>query len=233
MTPLRDSGPPPHRPHTMPTSLPRTGAQVFALLLAMSLVLALALWLALSPPPFVLPWTAQSSAGAPWLAAACYLAGLGLTLALAAHLTPAAWWRRPTLRGLLIVAGGTWAIGGALAWLAGVAPVSPSLPVLSGSHTASGGSVMPAANPLPPSPLPAMDAADAVRPFRVHRALNLRAGADVGAARLAVLPAGSVLTPTGQRSGDWWQVRANAGTRVVTGWVSSLWLRQPSESPPR
>lgn len=46
-----------------------------------------------------------------------YLAALLATLVLAAYLTPARWWKRPTARGLAILAGGTWAISSAvLAW---------------------------------------------------------------------------------------------------------------------
>jgi len=68
------------------------------------------------------------------------------------------------------------------------------------------------------------------RAFRVHRDLNLRAQAGVNAPRLAIVPAGTQLTATGQRDGDWWQVRAPAGDgAVATGWVSSLWLRRDGE----
>ncbi|MES2126260.1 MAG: SH3 domain-containing protein [Pseudomonadota bacterium] len=43
-----------------------------------------------------------------------YLAAFLVTLVLAAWLTPARWWKRPTARGLAILAGGTWAIGSAV-----------------------------------------------------------------------------------------------------------------------
>lgn len=153
-----------------------------------------------------------------WLPSAlCYGAGLVLTLALAAWLTPAAWWRRPTVRGLCIVAGGTWACGSALALAAGLG--TPRLPDPEHAGTP----------PALAAPLPAPAATDELQPFRVHRSLNLRAGPDVGSARLAVIAAGAQLTPTGERSGDWWRVRARYGGQELTGWVSSLWLRRLAE----
>jgi hypothetical protein len=154
-----------------------------------------------------------------WLwPALCYGAGLALTLALAARLTPAAWWHRPTVRGLCIVAGGTWACGSALALAAGLGtPALPNVPDAPGAPAAL-------AAPVPPAAI-----TDELPPFRVHRSLNLRAGPDVGSARLAVIGAGAQLTPTGERSGDWWRVRAGHGGQELTGWVSSLWLRRLAE----
>ncbi|WP_229424992.1 hypothetical protein [Massilia sp. Se16.2.3] len=52
------------------------------------------------------------------LALACGAASLAATLVLAAHATPRAWWRRPNARALLVLVGGTAAIGSALWWLA-------------------------------------------------------------------------------------------------------------------
>jgi hypothetical protein len=66
-------------------------------------------------------------------------------------------------------------------------------------------------------------------PFQVHRDLNLRAAAGVHAARLAIVPAGAMGTPTGARNGDWWQIRTGASSQETTGWVSSLWLRRSGE----
>lgn len=157
--------------------------------------------------------------GAVWakpVAALCYVAGLALTLVLAAHVTPAGWWRRPTVRGLFIVAGGTWACGSALALAAGL-----------GAPTLSHQPVTPTMADAAAQSAPANAAVN--RPFRVHRSLNLRADADVGSVRLAVIPAGALLTPTGARHGDWWQVRSHSGDRELTGWVSSLWLRRMAE----
>lgn len=147
----------------------------------------------------------------------CYGAGLALTLALAARLTPAAWWRRPTVRGIAIVAGGTWLCGSVLALAAGAA--APAAPASAGARQAQA-FAPPALPRAPDAPIP---------PFRVYRSVNLRAGPDVGSARLSVIPAGAQLTPTGQRHGDWWQVRTDGGARQQTGWVSSLWLRQLAE----
>lgn len=162
-----------------------------------------------------------------WLMAAwCYGAGLALTLVLAAYLTPARWWRRPTVRGVAITAGGTWACGSALALAAGLAPAGLSAPALARA-SAQAPAIAASATAGTAS------AASTAAPFRVHRSLNLRAGPDVGSARLAVVPAGAQLIPTGVRSGDWWQVRTGMNGQesrhAVTGWVSSLWLRRLAE----
>lgn len=162
-----------------------------------------------------------ASAAPLWLIPAlCYGAGLALTLALAARLTPAAWWRRPTVRGIAIVTGGTWLCGSVLALAAGSA-----MPATSATSATS---VVPTALA---STAPRQAADSSIAPFRVYRSLNLRAGPDVASTRVAVLPAGAQLTPTGRRHGDWWQVRTDDGARQQTGWVSSLWLRQLAEGP--
>ncbi len=44
-----------------------------------------------------------------------------------------------------------------------------------------------------------------------------------------MVPAGTVVTTTGARDGDWWQVRAQVGGKEVRGWSSSLWLRRADE----
>ncbi|WP_377704655.1 SH3 domain-containing protein [Pseudoduganella sp. UC29_71] len=88
-----------------------------------------------------------------------------------------------------------------------------ALPALT-AHTGSPGSAAPAHQ---------------IRPFRVHRDLNLRAAASVDAQRLALVPAGASVLPTGARSGDWWEVRTLADGQSSTGWVSSLWLRRTAE----
>jgi hypothetical protein len=88
-----------------------------------------------------------------------------------------------------------------------------ALPALT-AHTGSPGSAAPAHQ---------------IRPFRVHRDLNLRAAASVDAPRLALVPAGASVLPTGARSGDWWEVRTLADGQSSTGWVSSLWLRRTAE----
>ena len=56
--------------------------------------------------------------------------------------------------------------------------------------------------------------------------LNLREDRGVGAARMRVLRAGTVVSATGATDGDWWRVRVEGG---VEGWASSLWLRRTDE----
>jgi hypothetical protein len=51
----------------------------------------------------------------------------------------------------------------------------------------------------------------------------------VDAQRLAVVPEGASVIATGQRQGDWWQLRAMVGRQQVIGWSSSLWLRRTKE----
>jgi hypothetical protein len=65
--------------------------------------------------------------------------------------------------------------------------------------------------------------------YRVVEDLNLRAAKATGAPRLAVLPAGTLVQPTGAIDGDWWQVRARLKGRQIEGWTSSLWLRRVDE----
>ena len=137
---------------------------------------------------------------------ACLGAALLATLALAARLTPAAWWRRPNARALAVLVLGTCAIGSALWWIARPPPEAPLAAHAPGLET----------------PLPG-------RSYRVADALNLRASNGVGARRMAVLPAGSVVTATGVREGDWWQVQATLDGERFEGWASSLWLRRADE----
>ncbi|QBE66894.1 SH3 domain-containing protein [Pseudoduganella lutea] len=148
---------------------------------------------------------------------AAYGLALAFTLVLAAFLTPARWWRRPTARGVAILGTGTWAFGALLLHL--VAP-----PMAGAVQTDV--PMQQAASSLPAN-VPA-----AGQPYRVHRDLNVRDAAGVGAARMAVVPAGAVVTPTGARHGDWWQIRydgAGSAQATRTGWASSLWLRSAAE----
>lgn len=165
--------------------------------------------------------------------ACAFLAGLAVTLVLASWLTPRAWWRRPTARNLFIVGAGTWAFGSLILHFASTplpqmaqaglpSRFSPQAATFTPTSTAA--SAAPAATPA------AMTIASAPqRSYRVHRDLNLRAAASVEAPRLALVPAGASVTPTGVRSGDWWQVRTLADGKPNTGWVSSLWLRRAAE----
>jgi hypothetical protein len=139
------------------------------------------------------------------LAAACGL-GLALTLVLAAWLTPRRWWRRPTAANLALAGGGTLAFVFVLgALLPAELPAEP-----------------PALAAMPPAPAPALH-------YRVVEDLNLRAAKATGAPRLAVLPAGTLVLPTGAQDGDWLRVRASVKGKAVEGWASSLWLRRVDE----
>jgi hypothetical protein len=147
------------------------------------------------------------SASTSWTTAAAYGLALALTLVLACWLTPGRWWRRPTAGTLALVGGGTLAFGMLFASL---------LP----AHRAAGPLPVAAAVPAPSAP---------VLRYRVVDDLNLRAAKATGAPRLAVLPAGTLVSPTGQADGDWWQVRARLRGRELEGWASSLWLRRVDE----
>jgi hypothetical protein len=143
---------------------------------------------------------------------AAYGLGLVLTLVLAGWLTPRHWWRRPTARTLALVGAGTVAFGALFATLL-PAPLPAAASPMPLAEIAA-----PAR--LPPAPAPR---------YRVVDDLNLRAAKATGAARLAVLPAGTLVSPTGQADGDWWQVRARLRGRELEGWASSLWLRRVDE----
>ncbi|OON63313.1 SH3 domain-containing protein [Massilia sp. KIM] len=143
---------------------------------------------------------------------AAFGAGLLLSLIACAYLTPRSWWRRPNLRALGLLAGGAVVLGWSLATLLEQPDQAPA-----------GGPALalaPAAAVAPPS---------AGARYRTHDAVNLRSGTGTGSTRLAVLPAGSPVTVTGRREGDWWQVRAEIGGREWEGWASSLWLRRADE----
>ncbi len=134
---------------------------------------------------------------APWLV---WAGALAATLVLAAWCTPRAWWRRPNLRALAVVAGGTLGFGLLFASLLPTAPV----PVTA-----------------------AMAAPAAGARYRVIDDLNLRADHGVRATRVRVLPAGTIVSTTGATDGDWWRVRVEGSD--VEGWASSLWLRRTDE----
>jgi hypothetical protein len=137
---------------------------------------------------------------------AVWAAAFALTLVLAAWCTPRAWWRRPNLRALAVLAGGTLGLGLLISSLL------PSAPVPVQAATASVG--------------PAAGAR-----YRVVDDLNLREDRGVRAARMRVLRAGTVVSATGATDGDWWRVRARVDGRDVDGWASSLWLRRTDERP--
>jgi hypothetical protein len=147
--------------------------------------------------------------------ALAFAAGLMVTLFLAAYLTPRGWWRRPNARALLIMIGGAWGLGSLILYAAQGTPALAATPARQ-----------------PPAAIHATAAAAGViagQPFQVHRALNLRVTAGTDSPRMIVVPAGATVTPTGVRSGDWWQIKASVAGRESTGWVSSLWLRRSGE----
>ncbi|CUI09144.1 SH3 domain-containing protein [Massilia antarctica] len=140
---------------------------------------------------------------AAYLTTGAYAAGLIATLVLAAWLTPARWWRRPNLRAASILVTGTWGLGALLL------------------------SLLPAVQPALAAAVPPIYAGVS---YTVFDDLNLRADKGIGAPRIAVAPAGTVVTTTGLRDGDWWQVSARIGGKDVRGWSSSLWLRRAEEA---
>lgn len=133
----------------------------------------------------------------PWLV---WGGALAATLVLAAWCTPRTWWRRPNLRALAVVAGGTLGFGLLFATLLPAAPV--------------------------PVAVAAAGPAAGAR-YRVVDDLNLRAERGVRATRMRVLPAGTIVSTTGATDGDWWRVRVEGSG--VEGWASSLWLRRTDE----
>jgi hypothetical protein len=134
---------------------------------------------------------------------AAYGAGLLGTLILASAFTPHSWWKRPNARALAILVAGTWGIGALVLHL--LHPAAPA--------------------PVAAQAAPARLAGD----YRTHRALNVRSATGTGAQRVVVLPAGALVTATGVREGDWWQVNARLDGRQFSGWASSLWLRRADE----
>jgi hypothetical protein len=145
----------------------------------------------------------------PWvLTTLVWGAALAAALVLAAWCTPRAWWRRPNLRALAVLAGGTAACGLLFSTLLPAAPAPVPLPLAAAA--------------------PVMGPAPGAR-YRVVADLNLREDRGVRAARMRVLPAGTVVSATGATDGDWWRVRAKVRGRDVEGWASSLWLRRTDE----
>ncbi len=144
-----------------------------------------------------------------WIAGA-FVLGLAITLVLAAFLTPGRWWKRPNVRALAILVAGTWGIGSLLLWLAPM-PVMAATPATAGIAAIRPASLTEG------------------RSYHVFEDLNLRAASGTGARRVTVVPVGAVVSATGVRDGDWWEVRTKVGGKQVTGWVSSLWLRRADE----
>lgn len=156
------------------------------------------------------------------LPVAVYAAALLLTLVLAAYCTPRSWWRQLNLRAIAITLGGTLLFGQLL---------SHWLPAAAGEATAPAqASALQTDGATPASGLPDCCAAlTSTRAYTVHRSINLRRAASVRAERMLIIPAGTLVTPTGASHGDWWQITACSDGRCDTGWVSSLWLRRSEE----
>jgi len=157
--------------------------------------------------------------------AGAFAIGLILTLILAAYLTPRAWWQRPNARALLILVAGAWGFGSLILYFAHIKPAG----ALETAPAVAAAPPPAVANPPPATGGPQATALIAGQPFQVHCYLNLRASAGTHARRLAVVPTGAMVTPTGARDGDWWQIRAVVDGAESTGWVSSLWLRRSGE----
>ncbi len=167
-------------------------------------------------------------------AVAAFAAGLIITLFLAAYVTPHAWWRRPNARALFIMLAGAWGFGSLILYAThGAANAKTSITADEarqqiGVQPPGGANIRADTSPAN-GPTAQWRYAVAGQPFRIHRDLNLRAAAGVHAARIATVPAGADATPTGERDGDWWQIKAIIDGRETTGWVSSLWLRRSGE----
>lgn len=155
------------------------------------------------------------------LALACFGGALLATLVLAARCTPRAWWRRPNAQAATVLLLGTGLIGGAL-WL-WLAPPRVPLPMAALAAPVELAAAAPGAS------TPSLVAPRVGRSYRVADALNLRSETGVGARRVLVLPAGSLVQATGRRDGDWWQVVHVAQGQRYEGWASSLWLRRADE----
>jgi hypothetical protein len=152
-------------------------------------------------------------------AVAAFVAGLIITLFIAAYLTPRSWWKRPNARALFITVAGAWGFGSLILY-------ATHAPAAANTHAIA--ATVPDAAPHSDSTLPAASTT-AGQPFRVHRDLNLRAAPGTQSARVIVVPAGAIVTPTGTHDGDWWQIKTVINGHQETGWSNSLWLRRGDE----
>lgn len=172
---------------------------------------------------------AVSPAWSAWLAWLTWTAALAATLVLAAWCTPRAWWRRPNLRALAVLAGGTLGFGLLFTRLLPAAPAvaDPRAAAIADAALPPGTrhTALTSAAAAPGAPAPGTR-------WRVIDDLNLRADRGVRGARLRVLAAGTIVHTTGATDGDWWRVQARVDGRVVEGWASSLWLRRADEGRP-
>lgn len=71
--------------------------------------------------------------------------------------------------------------------------------------------------------------AEAGDTFRADQLLNIRSGPGVDHGMVARVQQDDLVTLTGVRHGEWWQVKHTHRAVTTTGWVFSLWLRRFSE----
>lgn len=154
----------------------------------------------------------------PFTTVAVFLGAFAVTLVLASWFTPRRWWRQANACALGVLVLGTWGLASLALWLL---PPHDRAAIAQGVRS-------PALALAPAVPAAAPVARQQAR-YRVHQDLNLRVAGGTGAARIAVVPAGTVVTTTGLRDGDWWQVSAQVAGHRVQGWSSSLWLRRADE----
>jgi hypothetical protein len=155
----------------------------------------------------------------PWT---IWLLAIFLCVLVAAIATPRHWWRKPTVLGLLGLAGGSFLLAQVLFHaLPGAAHHPIGLTQVASTAMKAKAATDKALNQAFSSQALSNQA------FQVHQALNLRRQAGTDSPLITTLPVGSKVWLTGKRDGDWWQVR----TSRYSGWVSSLWLRQTNSTP--
>lgn len=171
-----------------------------------------------------------------------FLFGLATTLLLAASLTPRRWWRQPTALGLAGLFAATWLIGAAslacVNWLGWPQRLLyADILSLQRGHDAVAWKEVDGVRGFErmfapflaqglgqPATMASASTTAASRQFSVRQALNMREHAGIDGKRLSTLGVGDIVTTTGLRLGDWWQVQTSVDGRRRMGWVSSLWL---------
>lgn len=203
-------------------------------------------------------WTPWAQGLERWYGFAVFALAAVLALVLLYLFTPKRWWRKPTLLNMLAWAGASWLLGvGMLALLhtAGLQrllyPTVLSLQMPNSTHTqwlnigrdartaalylrdydttATGKQVFDGSEEAVHARQAARQAQLRTAPqgkYLTRQRLNLRAEPGIQAQLLRVLAAGETVAYGGRREQDWWYVTAADGQ---SGWVSSLWLRQPEE----
>jgi hypothetical protein len=98
--------------------------------------------------------------------------------------------------------------------LALLEPASPT-PIMIASTTPTKKAAFQTASPIPATPQPGWQVCTGVADGHLH----VRASAGHQATILGILPEASIITPTGQRDGDWFAISA-----PLAGWVHSKFL---------